>query len=135
MQRGWEALKALGWSLQRPRPRNPRAATPKPRRLLKKVGQAVDEEDAREPRLPVVVYASDEHRLGLKRSRAGSGRRRESGRWRWAITASSGCTSPPSWRRKPARRLWYSPTACPNCSSSGFWLSLPARSERVRAAG
>jgi len=28
--------------------------------------QAVDEEEAREPRLPVVVYASDEHRLGLK---------------------------------------------------------------------
>ena len=25
--RGWEALKALGWSIQRPRPRNPRAAT------------------------------------------------------------------------------------------------------------
>jgi transposase len=27
-QRGWEALKRLGWSLQRPRPRHPRAATP-----------------------------------------------------------------------------------------------------------
>ncbi len=26
-QRGWEALKALGWSLQRPRPRNPKSAT------------------------------------------------------------------------------------------------------------
>jgi transposase len=26
-QRGWEALKALGWSVQTPRPRHPRAAT------------------------------------------------------------------------------------------------------------
>ena len=26
-QRGWEALKALGWSIQKPRPRNPKAAT------------------------------------------------------------------------------------------------------------
>ena len=26
-QRGWEALRAVGWSIQTPRPRNPRAAT------------------------------------------------------------------------------------------------------------
>ncbi len=26
-QRGWEALKAVGWSIQKPRPRNPKAAT------------------------------------------------------------------------------------------------------------
>ena len=25
-QRGWEALKAIGWSIQKPRPRNPKAA-------------------------------------------------------------------------------------------------------------
>jgi transposase len=30
-QRGWEALKALGWSVQTPRPRHPRAATPEGR--------------------------------------------------------------------------------------------------------
>ena len=30
-QRGWEALKALGWSVQTPRPRHPRAATPEDR--------------------------------------------------------------------------------------------------------
>lgn len=36
MQRGWEALKALGWSLQRPRPRNPRAATPAAAQAFKK---------------------------------------------------------------------------------------------------
>jgi transposase len=26
-QRGWEALKAIGWSIQKPRPRNPKAAS------------------------------------------------------------------------------------------------------------
>ena len=29
-QRGWEALKRIDWSLQAPRPRHPRAATPEP---------------------------------------------------------------------------------------------------------
>ena len=26
-QRGWEALRAIGWTIQKPRPRNPKAAT------------------------------------------------------------------------------------------------------------
>jgi hypothetical protein len=26
-QRGWEALRAIDWSIQKPRPRNPKAAT------------------------------------------------------------------------------------------------------------
>ena len=30
-QRGWEALKRIGWSLQAPRPQHPRAATPEQR--------------------------------------------------------------------------------------------------------
>jgi transposase len=30
-QRGWEALKRIGWSIQAPRPRHPRAATPEQR--------------------------------------------------------------------------------------------------------
>ena len=30
-QRGWEALKRIGWSLQAPRPRHPRAASPEQR--------------------------------------------------------------------------------------------------------
>jgi len=34
--RGWEALKALGWSIQRPRPRNPEAATPQEQNEFKK---------------------------------------------------------------------------------------------------
>jgi transposase len=34
-QRGWEALKRIGWSLQAPRPRHPRAATPEQRAAFK----------------------------------------------------------------------------------------------------
>jgi transposase len=35
-QRGWEALKALGWSIQAPRPRNPKAATAAEQEAFKK---------------------------------------------------------------------------------------------------
>jgi transposase len=35
-QRGWEALKGIGWSIQAPRPRHPRAAAPAQREALKK---------------------------------------------------------------------------------------------------
>src|SRR3712207_3262373 len=35
-QRGWEALKRIGWSIRAPRPRHPRAATPEPRETLKR---------------------------------------------------------------------------------------------------
>src|ERR687893_1362830 len=35
-QRGWEALRRLGWSLQSPRPRHPRAAAAEERAALKK---------------------------------------------------------------------------------------------------
>src|ERR687895_669366 len=34
-QRGWEALKRIGWSLQAPRPRHARAATPEQRAAFK----------------------------------------------------------------------------------------------------
>ena len=35
-QRGWEALQRLEWSIQAPRPRHPRSATPEQREALKK---------------------------------------------------------------------------------------------------
>jgi transposase len=35
-QRGWEALKAIGWSIQSPRPKNPKAATPEEEAAFKK---------------------------------------------------------------------------------------------------
>jgi transposase len=35
-QRGWEALQAIGWTVQKPRPRNPKAATPEEAAAFKK---------------------------------------------------------------------------------------------------
>src|SRR5690349_7393881 len=35
-QRGWEALKAINWSVQKPRPRHPAGATPEEREAFKK---------------------------------------------------------------------------------------------------
>ena len=35
-QRGWEALRVIGWSIQRPRPQNPASATPAERDAFKK---------------------------------------------------------------------------------------------------
>src|SRR5215210_1044486 len=35
-QRGWEALKAINWSVQKPRPRHPAAATPEECEAFKK---------------------------------------------------------------------------------------------------
>jgi transposase len=35
-QRGWEALNAIGWSIQSPRPKNPKAAGPKEQTAFKK---------------------------------------------------------------------------------------------------
>ena len=37
-QRGWEALKAIGWSVQKPRPAHPASATPEEREACKKAG-------------------------------------------------------------------------------------------------
>ena len=35
-QRGWEALKAIGWTVQKPRPRHPASATPEEQEAFKK---------------------------------------------------------------------------------------------------
>jgi transposase len=35
-QRGWEALRAIGWTIQRPRPQHAQAATPEEREAFKK---------------------------------------------------------------------------------------------------
>jgi transposase len=35
-QRGWEALRAIGWSIQKPRPRHAKAATPEEQAAFKK---------------------------------------------------------------------------------------------------
>src|SRR3954453_24074965 len=38
-QRGWEALKAIGWSGQKRRPRHPQTATPEDKAALEKAGR------------------------------------------------------------------------------------------------
>lgn len=40
-QRGWEALRAIDWSIQKPRPRNPKAATPEEQDIFKKGSYSV----------------------------------------------------------------------------------------------
>jgi len=37
-QRGWEALKAVGWSIQQPRPKNPKSASPAEEEAFKTYG-------------------------------------------------------------------------------------------------
>ena len=39
--RGWEALKKLNWSIQEPRPKNPKSATPEAEAAIKKRRHAV----------------------------------------------------------------------------------------------
>ncbi len=89
VQRGCEALKARGMSIQVPRPKNPKSASPEEAAAFKKnLEDAVAEEAAKHPERPVEVFASDEHRLGLKPF----GRRSASARSRPAIIASIGFT-------------------------------------------
>ena len=38
-QRGWEALRAVGWTIQRPRPRHARAASPEAQAEYKKASR------------------------------------------------------------------------------------------------
>jgi transposase len=38
-QRGWEALKAIGWSIQAPRPKNPKSASPEEAAAFKKTSR------------------------------------------------------------------------------------------------
>ena len=51
-QRGWEALKAIGWSIQKPRPRNPKAATETQQDAFKKKSPRSS------PRKPRLIPAS-----------------------------------------------------------------------------
>ena len=66
-QRGWEALKALGWSLQRPRPKNPKSATAEEAAAFKKSWPTSSPRRRRlTPARPSRCSAPCEHRLGLK---------------------------------------------------------------------
>src|SRR5208283_2420009 len=65
VQRGWEALKACGMSIQLPRPKNPKSASPEAAAAFKKTLKTPS--PRKPPSIPPLeVFASDEHRLGLK---------------------------------------------------------------------
>ena len=65
-QRGWDALVAIGWSIQQPRPRHPQAASEQDRSRLKKLQRAAANERRKHPGAAVEIWATDEHRIGLK---------------------------------------------------------------------
>lgn len=50
-QRGWEALKKIAWSIQAPRPRHPRTATPQERDAFKKSLQMPSSKPPRNTRI------------------------------------------------------------------------------------
>ena len=62
-QRGWEALKRIGWSIQAPRPRHARAATPDQRSDFKRGSRKL----SRRPKRPIPTARS---RSGRKTSTA-----------------------------------------------------------------
>jgi hypothetical protein len=59
-------LRAIGWSIQAPRPQNPAAAGPEEQDAFKKLADTVAQEEARQPGRPVALFCTDEHRIGLK---------------------------------------------------------------------
>jgi transposase len=64
-RRSWEALRAIGWSMQEPRARDPKTATLEEQDAFKK-SEVVAEGPARHPDTPLEALASDERRIGLK---------------------------------------------------------------------
>ena len=62
-QRGWEALKRIGWSIQAPRPRHARAATPDQRSDFKRGSRKL----SRRPKRPILT---DRSRSGPRTSTA-----------------------------------------------------------------
>src|SRR3954462_5836323 len=90
VQRGWEALRAIEWSIQKPRPRHPKAATPEEESTFKKNATTSL------PKRPRAVPTSRSRCLqptgtasAWSRSCAASGRPRASARSRSATTATS----------------------------------------------
>ena len=61
-QRGWEALKAINWSVQKPRPRHPASATPEEREVFKKSWpRSLPRKRQSTQTKPVEVWATNEH--------------------------------------------------------------------------
>jgi hypothetical protein len=65
-QRGWDALIAIGYTIQQPRPQHPETATEKDRAELKKLEEAAAAEQRKHPDSTIEIWAADERRIGLK---------------------------------------------------------------------
>ncbi len=106
-------------------------------RVQKNLADALAEEAAKHPGKPIKVFATDEHRIGLKPIT----RRSASVRSRLAIIGSTGSMSRRSHRPPPARLSGISPTAYRSrfskpCARSRRrrWTHHPARARRGAAA-
>jgi hypothetical protein len=64
-QHGWEYLKRLGYSKPVPRPRHAKA-DPQVQEVLKNLPQRVNEVQQAFPDATVELWATDQHRVGLK---------------------------------------------------------------------
>ena len=66
-QRGWEALRAIGWTIQSPRPQHAEAATPEEQAAFKKgLPRPSPKRPSAIPSATIEAFATDEHRIGLK---------------------------------------------------------------------
>ncbi len=57
----WDALIAIEYSIQKPRPRHPDAAGEEDRETLKKLQDAAAEEKQQHPDAAIEIWAMDEH--------------------------------------------------------------------------
>src|SRR3954471_6058673 len=134
-QRGWEALKAIGWAVQKPRPPHPASATPEEREAFKKSWprslprKRQSTRTSRSRSGPRTSTAS-----AWNRSCAGCGPPRVTGPWLLATTATSGCTTPPSCSKPRARPSGTCRTGSPSRSLRRCWRCLPARPGRDGSA-
>src|SRR3954463_925902 len=143
-QRGWDYLKRLGYSAQRPRPRHAKAASPEEQAAYKKswprrwASVASGTRGGRAGGGPGVGGArcglSTSTGSGGSRSCGGSGPPAGSGRSRSATPATSGSTCTASSTRPPAR--WWVSSAAPSppSCSAPCWPRSPRRSAPARAS-
>ena len=90
-QRGWDALIAIAYSIQPPRPRHPGTAAAEDHAKLKKTHRRDCMGRRKHPGAKIEIWAENEHRIGLKPiTRGPCGRLSANLRWRSAIIASSG---------------------------------------------
>ena len=84
-------MSAAGRSCRRV-PATRRLQAPRRKQLIKKLADTVTEEAAKHPDKPIEVWATDEHRLGLKPIHRRFGRRSGSGRLPSVTIATNGST-------------------------------------------